>query len=101
MNGLYEARCKMIRAKNSGNIRAYRDAKKGVITEIKNVKVALLKPYELNAKCDSPRKRYYWKAYCYRCGKVFTVREDNLKEQKSCGCLSKGYRARYLHLKGR
>ena len=52
-------------------------------------------------KCDSKRKRKYWKCKCLRCGKTFTAREDTIKrgEQKSCGCLSRAHRSKWLRCK--
>lgn len=50
-------------------------------------------------KLDTQRKRKYWKCKCLRCGAVKVIREDTLKEQQTCGCLSKATRSRYLFLK--
>ena len=66
-----------------------------------NDKIANILLIEETYKMDSKRKRKYWKCKCLRCGKEFVAREDLIKDgqQKSCGCLGRSYRSRWLYYK--
>lgn len=50
---------------------------------------------------DGKRNRKYIKIWCKYCHSYSWIREDNLSSARSCGCLSRGYRSKWLHLKGR
>lgn len=51
-------------------------------------------------KYDGKRKRKYWKCWCSHCANWCEVREDAIKSgQKTCGCLSKGFRRKWLYQK--
>ena len=54
---------------------------------------------ETEMRWEHNRYRKYQKVWCKHCHNYKWLRVDNIKAQKSCGCLAKGYRARYLFLK--
>ena len=66
-----------------------------------NQRIGKLMLVEEVYKMDNKRKRKYWKCKCTACGTNFIAREDLIKcgDQISCGCVGKGYRARYLYIK--
>lgn len=54
---------------------------------------------EIQYRYDANRKRKFYRVWCSNCHSYQWVRDDLLRVQRSCGCLSKGYRARYLFCK--
>lgn len=56
---------------------------------------------EVGYRFDNNRKRKYYEVWCNHCHSYKFVRDDMIRHQKTCGCLSKNYRARYLHLKSK
>lgn len=65
--------------------------------------IGFLKLIEVVYKCDENRKRKYWRCECLRCGNKCLVREDNIKDKKvknkSCGCLRKATRSKWLYVR--
>ena len=45
---------------------------------------------------DGKRGRKMVRVWCKHCHNYSWVREDSLKYRQSCGCLSRGFRARWL-----
>ena len=66
-----------------------------------NDKVNQLILIEETYHMDEHRKRKFWKCRCLRCGTVKEIREDQLKSQQTCGCLSRAFRSRWLYQKNK
>ena len=48
---------------------------------------------------DKNRKRKYYEVLCFRCDSVKWIRDDLLRTYKSCGCMRKATRSKYLFCK--